>query len=89
VFVFLAIWIKELIFPRIPQALNELPLFIATVSLLTSITSLIGFISTTVLAWRKERREARSADLDIKRKELEIQKLQQELGGGTVNDREG
>jgi hypothetical protein len=52
---------------------------VSVVSLLTSLTSLVGFLSTTVLAWRKERREAVSAELEIKKKELELEKLKIEL----------
>ena len=36
--------------------------FVALIALLTSVASLVGFASTTVLAWRKDRREA-AADL--------------------------
>jgi hypothetical protein len=35
---------------------------VAGIALLTSVASLVGFASTTVLAWRKDRREA-AADL--------------------------
>lgn len=52
---------------------------VSVVSLLTSITSLVGFFSTTVLAWRKEKREAVTAKLEIKKKELELEKLRVEL----------
>ncbi len=52
---------------------------VSMVSLLTSITSLIGFLSTTVLAWRKDKRESASAELEIKKKELELEKLKIEL----------
>jgi hypothetical protein len=52
---------------------------VSVVSLLTSVTSLVGFFSTTVLAWRKERREAVTAELEIKKKELELEKLKIEL----------
>ena len=52
---------------------------VAVVSLLTSITSLVGLFSTTVLAWRKEKREKVSSELEIKKKELELEKLRQEL----------
>ena len=55
-------------------------IIVSVVSLLTSITSLVGFFSTTVLAWRKEKRETLSAELEIKKKELELEKLRVELG---------
>lgn len=52
---------------------------VSVVSLLTSLTSLVGFFSTTVLTWRKERRETVSAELEIKKTELELEKLKIEL----------
>ncbi|MDO6477251.1 hypothetical protein Q4520_17660 [Alteromonas sp. 1_MG-2023] len=61
------------------QGPKELPLLISLLSLLTSLATLIGFISTTILAWRKENREKLHSDLDIKKKELEIEKLRQEI----------
>ena len=45
----------------------------------TSLASLFGMISNTVLGLRKERREARAEALDRRRQELEIEKLQLEL----------
>lgn len=52
---------------------------VGVLSLLASITTLVGFVSTTVLEWREERREARVADLETQRQELEIEKLRKEL----------
>jgi amino acid transporter len=52
---------------------------VSIVSLLTSIASLIGLCSTTVLAWRKEKREGLTAELEIKKRELELEKLRAEL----------
>jgi hypothetical protein len=52
---------------------------VAMASLLTAVTSLIGLLSTTILGWRRERRETRQAALERERHELEIQKLRQEL----------
>lgn len=48
-------------------------------SLLTSITSLAGFITTTVITWRKEKREASLADVEHKRLETELEKSRFEL----------
>ena len=45
----------------------------------TSVASLLGMVSNTVLGLRKERREARAEALDRRRQELEIEKLQLEL----------
>jgi multidrug efflux pump subunit AcrB len=52
---------------------------VSVVSLLTSVTSLIGFCFTTLLAWRKEKRESRSEELELKKKEFELEKLRKEL----------
>jgi hypothetical protein len=58
---------------------NKTLLIISLLSLATSATTLVGFVSTTLLAWRKEGRDSRTGFLDIQLKELEIQKRQQEL----------
>ena len=52
---------------------------IGTISFLTSLTSLLGFISTTVLAWRKEKRDVHAIRLENEKKELELIKLKIEL----------
>ena len=48
-------------------------------TVLTSITSLIGFVTTTVIAWRKEKREATLADVERKKLETELEKSKLEL----------
>lgn len=58
---------------------NGFTVFISIASLMTSITAFIGFFFTTVLAWRKEKREAKSFELENQKKELEIIKLKAEL----------
>lgn len=52
-----------------------------TASLATSLVSLIGFLSTTILAWKKERREVVLAQLEIRKQELELEKLRAETKG--------
>ena len=52
---------------------------IGTISFLTSLTSLFGFISTTVLAWRKEKRDVEAVRIENEKKELELLKLKMEL----------
>jgi preprotein translocase subunit SecF len=47
--------------------------------LVTTLMSLIGFISKTWLAWRKERRDAVSYRLRVERQQLEIEQLRLEL----------
>lgn len=51
------------------------------ISLITSVASLLGVISTTYLGWRKEAREAQSAERERQRHELEMERLRRELGG--------
>jgi hypothetical protein len=48
-------------------------------SCLTSLTSLVGFVFTTVVGVRRERREVRSADLDRQIRELELERQRLEL----------
>jgi hypothetical protein len=76
--------------PAPVTAATNTAVIVSVVSLLTSVTSLIGFFSTTVLAWRKEKRETISAELEIKKKELELEKLKIELAraeNGEKNER--
>ncbi|MGC9358582.1 MAG: hypothetical protein ACP5GX_11975, partial [Anaerolineae bacterium] len=44
-----------------------------------SLISLLGFLSTTIMEWRQERRAAREAKMDAEHKALEIEKLKLEL----------
>jgi hypothetical protein len=48
-------------------------------SAVTSITTLIGFITTTIITWRKEKREAALADVERKKLEIELKKNKLEL----------
>lgn len=48
-------------------------------ALLVSITSLIGFVLTSVLSIRREARDVQSYKLDLEKKALEIEKLKIEL----------
>ena len=48
-------------------------------SVVTSITSLIGFIVTTVITWRKEKRDASLAEVERKKIEIELEKSKLEL----------
>jgi uncharacterized membrane protein len=52
---------------------------VLAVSVATSIVSLIGLLSTNLLAWRREAREARSTEIQLQRQQLEIEKLKLEL----------
>jgi len=52
---------------------------ISIIALLTSLTSLIGFLSTTIISWRKEHRESSYEKLEMEKRKLEIEKLKKEL----------
>ncbi len=62
-----------------PPGSLQIELLLPLMTFLTSVTTLIGFISTTWLAWRKEKREARMAALDVRREEIELEKARLEL----------
>lgn len=63
--------------PANPSASNDSGALIG--SIITSITSLIGFATTTVITWRKEKREAALADMERKKLETELEKSRLEL----------
>ena len=48
-------------------------------SIITSVTSLVGFITTTVITWRKEKRESSLADMERRKLETELEKSKLEL----------
>jgi len=48
-------------------------------SIITSVTSLVGFITTTVITWRREKREASLAEVQRKKLETELEKSRLEL----------
>jgi len=48
-------------------------------SLATTVVSILGFLSTTWLAWRRENRDREREGLELERLRLEIEKLRREL----------
>lgn len=80
-FVLIGTWLlyKIIISPYGHGIQLYLPLLLTLASLLSSLTSCIGFIITTILAWRKEKRDLLNADIDIEKKLLELEKLKREL----------
>lgn len=48
-------------------------------SIITSVTSLIGFVTTTAITWRREKRESTLADMERKKLETEFEKSKLEL----------
>ncbi len=63
--------------PAQPLPANERLTLI--ISIVSTVISAVGLISTTALAWRKEARESRTAALEEQRRQLELEKLRQEL----------
>ncbi len=59
--------------------LSDAPDDVIQLSMLTSAISLLGFISTTILEWRREKREVKLGGLEEKRQEIEIEKIRFEL----------
>ena len=47
--------------------------------LIATVVSILGFLSTTVLAWRKERRESSREALELERLRLEIEDLRHKV----------
>lgn len=65
---------------RLPLAAEDAESNLALiVSTATSVVSLIGLLSTNLMAWRREARDAREAELDLQRQRLELEKLRLEL----------
>jgi hypothetical protein len=48
-------------------------------SVIASATSLIGFVVTTLIAWRKEKRDSALADVEYRKLETELEKSRLEL----------
>ncbi|MFB0536384.1 MAG: hypothetical protein ACETWR_15530 [Anaerolineae bacterium] len=65
--------------PSIAATTSYLPIAATATSCLTSVTTFLGFVSATILGWRKERREARATELEGKRHEIEIERARFEL----------
>lgn len=70
--------------PRTPigstgSSVNNAPLLTAFAALVTALVTLGGFLYTSVLTWRKERRDAVLAELDVEKRRLENEKLRRDL----------
>jgi uncharacterized membrane protein len=49
-------------------------------SLVTFVTTFLGFLVTTVMTWRKERRESNATSVELEKNKLELEKLRREIG---------
>jgi len=58
----------------------DAPLVLTRGSFIIFITTLIGFLVTTVMTWRKERRESVDASVELEKNKLELEKLRREIG---------
>jgi hypothetical protein len=65
--------------PAPPDGWLDAQTLLALGSLVTSFTTLIGFVVTTVITWRKERRESNHASIELETKQLELEKLRREI----------
>jgi hypothetical protein len=51
-------------------------LVVTAASVFTAATTLVGFGSITALMWRRDRRETRAADIELKKARLELEQLE-------------
>jgi hypothetical protein len=49
-------------------------------SFIISVTTLIGFLVTTLIIWRKELGESNHASVELEKNRLELEKLRREIG---------
>lgn len=62
-----------------PQGSRDASSIALAGSIITSVTSLVGFVTTTIITWRKEKRDASLADVERKKLETELEKSRLEL----------
>jgi uncharacterized membrane protein (DUF106 family) len=75
--------LQESFDPRIsqsPPATTTAEGYLAVIgTVLTSAISLVGFITTTAITWRKEKREAALAEVERRKLEIELEKSRLEI----------
>jgi hypothetical protein len=49
-------------------------------SFITSVTTLIGFLVTTLIIWRKKLGESNHASVELEKNRLELEKLRRQIG---------
>ncbi|MFK0090864.1 hypothetical protein ACIQUS_26695 [Pseudomonas sp. NPDC090755] len=57
----------------------EFEAMVPAISFLTSVVSLVGLLVTTVISWRKDRRETASTRVELEKKKLELEMLRHDL----------
>jgi hypothetical protein len=70
-----------------PEPVSVIAAITPFLALIAAIFSLVGFLSATVLAWRKEKRDVLVHEIDLEKKELEIAKLRFELDRLTLGNK--
>ena len=70
---FIAAWTSPL-----PGVLRSEEMVFA--SLVTFVTTFLGFLITTVMTWRKELGESNDASVELEKNKLELEKLRREIG---------
>lgn len=81
---FLVLFVEYLSFASYAPTPNPPPVYVDPivtfyVTISSATISLLGFLITTALSFRREKREARDAELSRKQKEIELEKAQLEL----------
>ena len=54
--------------------------FVLTLSFIISVTTLIGFLVTTLIIWRKKFGESNHASVELEKNRLELEKLRRQIG---------
>jgi hypothetical protein len=57
---------------------------LAVASVLSSFTTFIGLLVTTLITWRKERRENDHASIELEKNKLELEKLRREVADKNI-----
>lgn len=66
-------------FGRALRSSEPLPLLLSLASLGTSVASFLGFVITSSIGWRKEKRERQQAEVELEKRKLEVEKLRIEV----------
>jgi hypothetical protein len=61
------------------SAIFNTTVIVSIVSLVTSIVTLLGYILTAFLSWKKDKREQLISDIDLEKKKLEVEKLRKDI----------
>ncbi|MFM0086912.1 hypothetical protein PQR46_08230 [Paraburkholderia sediminicola] len=69
--------------PPAPEPPSTVALCTALASFVTALVALVGFIYTSLLTWRKEKRETLLNDLEVEKRRLENEKLRRDLDHGS------